>query len=155
MKGEDREFTGAKAGNLTAYLGMRPAEFFNRLVELEACPRDVSMSEAVWNLLLKPLYEKSETFPAGNGKLAEILYEAATALHTAQRNGAEFEIMRAAVGNMSASRAILEVFVDEKETPVMEIGIAGERELARHPERLEQTDTPPAYFMLHDIGTGI
>ncbi len=149
MKDRNREFPGSKTGNVAAYLGMQPGEFFSRLVELGACPPNVSMSEAAWNLLLQPLYQKTGTLPAGNGKLAEILYEAAVALKTAQRNGAEFDVSKAEGRN---AKIALEVHVGGSDTPMMEIGIAGERELKSHPEKLEQTDTPPVYFLLHTLG---
>lgn len=147
MKAKDRETPGSKTGNIAAYLGMQPGEFFSRLAELKICPPDVSISEAAWNLLLKPLYEK-DALSTGNGKLAEVLYEAASALKAARLNGAEFEVSEAEDKNRKA-KIVLEVYMDANATPTMEIGIAGERELKKHPERLEKTDTPPVYFMLH------
>lgn len=134
-------------------LEKQPADFIRCLTEMDACPRIVFMSEAAWNMLLKPLYERKSSPGHGNSKLAEILYEAATALHMAQRNGAQFEIVGEVVDGRPTSKVALEVFMERKETPTMEIGIAGERDLARHPEKLEATDTPPVYFTLDTIGS--
>lgn len=134
-------------------LEKQPADFIRCLTEMDAYPRMVSMSEAVWNLLLKPLYERNPSPADGNRELAEILYEAATALHMAQCNGAQFEIMGEVVDGRPTSKVVLEVFMEGKETPTMEIGIAGEKDLARHPEKLEATDTPPVYFTLDTIGS--
>ncbi|SBV93145.1 hypothetical protein KL86DPRO_10482 [uncultured delta proteobacterium] len=134
-------------------LEKQPADFIRCLTEMDACPHMVSMSEAVWNLLLKPLYERKPSPADGNRELAEILYEAATALHMAQCNGAQFEIMGEVVDGRPTSKVVLEVFMEGKETPTMEIGIAGEKDLARHPEKLEATDTPPVYFTLDTIGS--
>ena len=62
-----------KRTNVVAHMGLPPASFFERLVEIAGCPQNSCMSEAAWDLLVKPLYENRPTVADGNSKLAEIL----------------------------------------------------------------------------------